>query len=203
MSGGGTFTATGTAIRCEMSLHRPSRAWLLGVVLALVAACSNGGERRFRYVDAVEVPAQVTERDQLAALMAGFAYRNGLSFNDTSPRSGRLSNGRQTLAFLIRRPLTNGRLWSEIEVTAIGNEPALITFAQPLDKGVLADSDQQRAALLAELRRRWPAMQQVPLLPDGGIPRQEDLRRTPAGLRIDPASATTYGLPPDSPLLAR
>jgi hypothetical protein len=67
----------------------------------------------------------------------------------------------------------------------------------------VADSEQGRAALLAELRRRWPATQQVPLLPDGGIPRQEDLRRTPAGLKIDPASAGRYKLPPGSPLLAR
>ena len=89
-----------------MNRQRPSRAWLLGVAAALVlASCSSersgGGERRFRYADAVEVPAAVTERDQLAALLAGFAHRNGLAFTDSSPRARRLSNGRQTLAFEI------------------------------------------------------------------------------------------------------
>ena len=137
-----------------------------------LAACSSGnGERRFRYAEAVEVPVAVTERDQLAGLLAAFAQRNGLAFHDTSPRAQRLSNGHQTLAMLIQRPLTNGRLWDEIEVTANGNAPATVTFAEPLDKGIAADSASGRAQLVAELRRRWPATRQVPLLPDGGLPR--------------------------------
>jgi len=150
-----------------------SRAWLLGIGAALsLAACSSGnGERRFRYAEAVEVPVAVTERDQLAGLLAAFAQRNGLAFHDTSPRAQRLSNGHQTLAMLIQRPLTNGRLWDEIEVTANGNAPATVTFAEPLDKGIAADSASGRAQLVAELRRRWPATRQVPLLPDGGLPR--------------------------------
>jgi len=172
-------------------------------MLVLLAACSGGGERRFRYVEAVEVPAAVTERDRLAAVFAGFAQRNGLSFADTSPRAQRLSNGRQTLAFVLHRRLTNGHQWAEIAVTATGNGPALVTFAQPLDPGVAADARRGRAALLAELRRRWPSLQPVPLLPDGGIPRQEDLRHTADGLKIDAAKAGDYRLPPASPLLAR
>jgi hypothetical protein len=150
-----------------------SRAWLSGIVVGLLlAACSDsGGERRFRYVEAVEVPAAVTERDELAAALARFAHRNGLAFHDTSPRAQRLSNGRQTLALKIERPLTNGHLWAEIEASAFGNDPALVTFRAPLDAGIVADSRQGRADLLAELRRRWPATKQVPLLPDGGIAR--------------------------------
>jgi hypothetical protein len=145
----------------------------------------------------------VAERDRLAAMLAGFAHRNGLAFSDTSPRVQRISNGRQTLAFQIDRPLTNGHLWAEIEARAIGNEPTLITFAQPLDKGIVADSNRGRAEILAELRRQWPQTAEVPMLPDGGLPRQEDLRNTSAGLRIDRAAARRYRLPADSPLLAR
>jgi len=145
----------------------------MGVAAALLTACSeSGAERRFRYADAVEVPAAVTERAELVALLAGFAHREGLAFEDTSPRAERISNGRQTLALLIRRPLTSGRQWAEIEVTADGNDPALVTFTEPLDEGVAADSAQDRAALVAELRRQWPATRQVPLLPDGGIARR-------------------------------
>src|SRR5688500_2965459 len=113
-----------------MNRQRSSRAWLLGIAmgLLLVGGCSKPGERRFRYVDAVEVPVAIAERDQLVALLARFAHREGLAFRDTSPRAQRQSNGRQTLALLIHRPLTNGRQWAEIEVTAIGNAPALVTF---------------------------------------------------------------------------
>ena len=145
----------------------------MGVVAGLLlAGCSDSrGERRFRYAEAVEVPAQVTERDQLAALLAGFAHRNGLAFHDTSPRAQRLSNGRQTLAFEIDRPLTNGRQWTEIAASAAGNEAVLITFAEPIDQGIKADSERGRAQILSELRERWPATATVPLLPDGGLPR--------------------------------
>ena len=117
------------------------------------------------------MPAAVTERAELAAVFAGFAQRNGLSFHDTSPRAQRLSNGRQTLAFTLERPLTSGRQWSEIAVSAIDNEATLVTFAEPLDKGVAEESQRGRADLIAELRRRWPATRTVPLLPDGGLPR--------------------------------
>ena len=153
--------------------RRPSRAWLPGAAAGLLlAGCSDeGGERRFRYAEAVEVPAAVTERDELAATFARFAQRSGLAFHDTSPRAQRLSNGRQTLALKIERPLTSGHLWTEIEASANGNAAALVTFRAPLDLGIAADSQQGRAALLAELRRRWPDTTQVPLLPDGGIAR--------------------------------
>ena len=151
---------------------RSARGWLIGAVAALLlAGCSDGGERRFRYAAAVEVPAGVAERERLAMALAGFAQRNGLAFHDTSPRAQRLSNGHQTLALQIQRPLTNGRLWAETEVAAFGNAPALVTFAAPLDQGIAADAERGRAELVAELRRRWPVTRQVPLLPDGGLPR--------------------------------
>ena len=159
-----------------MGHRRPPRAWLLGVAAALlVAGCSSGdgGERRFRYAAAVEVPAAVTERDQLAALLAGFAQREGLAYRDSSPRAQRLSNGRQTLAIEMDRPLTNGQLWTELKVSALGNDKVLITFAQPLDEGIAADSERSRAELLSALRQRWPGTANVPLLPDGGIAREQ------------------------------
>jgi len=159
-----------------MAARSPSRAWLLGVVASLLlAGCSDGksdGARRFRYAEAVEVPAAVTERDQLAALLAGFANRNGLAYRDSSPRMQRVSNGHQTVAFQIQRPLTNGRLWTEMQVSAVGNEAVLITFAEPIDNGIKADSERGREEVLAELRERWPATAEVPLQPDGGLPRE-------------------------------
>jgi len=157
-----------------VTVQRPSRAWLLGVTAGLLlAGCSDSAEgRRFRYADAVEVPAAVTERDQLAALLAGYAYREGLAFRDSTPRAQQLSNGRRTLAFELERPLTNGRLWSEMEATAVGNEAVLITFAEPLDRGIKADSERGRLELRARLRERWLGTPKVPLLPDGGIPSQ-------------------------------
>jgi hypothetical protein len=194
-----------SARRRAPAARRSARAWLIGPALVLLlAGCSDGGgERRFRYAEAVEVPAAVAERDRLAMTLAGYAQRNGFAFHDTSPRELRLSNGHQTLALQIQRPLTNGRLWAETEVAAFGNAPALVTFAAPLDEGIAADAERGRAELVAELRRRWPETREVPLLPGGGVPRQEDLVRTPGGLRIDAASAARYGLPADSPLLAR
>lgn len=158
-----------------MSWHAPSRAWLLGVAASLLLTGCSGpseGHRRFRYADAVEVPAAVTERDQLAALLAGYAFREGLAFHDSSPRTQRVSNGRQTLDFRIDRPLTNGHLWTEMQGSAVGNEAVLITFAEPLDRGIRADAERGRAEVIAALRERWPATTKVPLGPDGGLQRR-------------------------------
>ncbi|MEO6152388.1 MAG: hypothetical protein ABIT09_12880 [Croceibacterium sp.] len=173
------------------------------VALLVVTGCAKPGGRVFRFAEAAEIPVAVTERDQLAALLAGYAQRNGLYFRDTSPRAQRTTNGRQTLALAMERTLTTGRPWAEVAVSAIGNGPALITFIDPPLAGVAEDSQAARAKLLAELTARWPAMLPVPVLPDGAIPRQEDLRHTPQGLKIDPASAAQYHLPADSPLVAR
>ena len=154
---------------------------LLGMAAGLLlAGCSQqDGQRRFRYAEAVEVPVAVTERDQLAALLASFAHRNGLAFHDFTPRAQRHSNGRRTMELRLERPLTNGRLWPEIEVAAVGNEAVLITFAEPLDHGIAEQAASGRAAALSELRRRWPATSEVRLLPDGGLPPSEQ-RHGPA-----------------------
>jgi hypothetical protein len=187
-----------------MSARRPSRALLLGAALALLAACGRtapGGAKHFRYAEAAQVPVAVVQRDQLASLLAGFAQRNGLYYRDSTPRAQRTSNGKQTLAIAMERQVTSGRPWAEIAVSALGDGPALITFVTPLDRGVAPDSDRQRAQLMADIRGKWPATAEVPLLPDGGIARQEDLRFTPQGLRIDRAKAADYKLPTTSPLL--
>ena len=186
-----------------MSRRRSSRAWLLGV--AVLAGCSSapGGVRHYRYAEAAEVPADVTQRDQLAGLIAAFAQRNGLYYADTTPRVIRTTNGRQTLAIALQRKLTNGRPWNEISVTALGDDAALITFVAPLDGGVVPESNSQRAMLMAELRAKWPGTADLPILPDGGIPRFGDVRRTAQGLKIDPAKAAPYHLPADSPLIAK
>ena len=102
----------------------------------------------------------------------GFANRNGLAYRDSSPRMQRVSNGHQTVAFQIQRPLTNGRLWTEMQVSAVGNEAVLITFAEPIDKGIRAESERGRAEVIAELRKRWPETAQVALQADGGLPRE-------------------------------
>ncbi|MEO6041724.1 MAG: hypothetical protein ABIP41_07485 [Croceibacterium sp.] len=173
----------------------------MALALAMLGGCARPGGRVYRYADAAQIPVAEDERDQLAALLAGYAQRNAMYFRDTTPRAQRTSNGRQTLALALDRTLTTGRPWSEIAVSAIGGGPALITFVAPPSAEMSADSSTARAELLSVLRRRWPGLQPVPVLPDGAIPRLADLRQTPAGLRIDRAKAAGYKLPANSPLL--
>lgn len=181
-----------------------ARSWLASFATLLVLmGCAKPGGRVFRYAEAVEIPVAVTERDQLAGLLAAFAQRNGLYFRDTSPRAQRTSNGRQTLALAMERTLTTGRPFAEIAVSAVGNGPALITFIDPPIASAGVDAETSRAKLIAELKQKWPDTLPVPVMPNGAIPRQEDIRRTAQGLRIDRASAAQYGLPPDSPLLTQ
>jgi hypothetical protein len=60
-----------------------------------------------------------------------------------------------------------------------------------------------RVAALSGIQVRFPQAHGLPVLPDGGLPLDADLRLTTQGYRIDPARAAAYYLPPTSPLLAR
>ncbi len=157
-----------------MIAGRSAPVQLLGITAALLLADCSGaaepGHRRFRYAEAIAVPAAVADRDELAALLAGHAFRNGLAYRDSTPQAQRQSNGRRTLALTLERPLTSGRLWAETEARAQGNGAVLVTFAEPLDPGIAGDAARGRAAMLAELRRRWPATATIALLPGGGLP---------------------------------
>lgn len=58
-----------------------------------------------------------------------------------------------------------------------------------------------RKRVVAELKRRWPNALDIPVLPSGGLPLARDLQVTAGGYKIARSAASSYGLPPSSPLL--
>jgi hypothetical protein len=56
--------------------------------------------------------------------------------------------------------------------------------------------------LTGEIRRRWPDVHSIPILPSGGLPLSNDLILTPQGYKIVRSAAERYKLPVSSALLA-
>jgi len=144
-----------------------------------------------------------SERHELAAFLASFAHRNDFYLRDSSNYMKRATDGFKTVSIVVYRPVAEGEEWAEITAHAIRDGQPYVTFQNPPDQRYSAAADKTRAGLLAELRREWPATQEIPILPSGGLPNVDDLRPTEAGLRIDATKAATYDLPANSPLLAR
>lgn len=59
-----------------------------------------------------------------------------------------------------------------------------------------------REAALRALAQQFPQARSLPVVTGGTLPLEADMRLTPAGYRILPQRAATYGLPANSPLLA-
>ena len=79
-------------------------------------------------------------------------------------------------------------------------EPAIADFARGSDpRRVIRFRDR----LVSTVKRHWPNIQALPVLPNGTIPLMRDLKQTGAGYRIKPEAAASYSLPANSPLLAR
>jgi hypothetical protein len=144
-----------------------------------------------------------SERHELAAFLASFAHRNDFYFRDSSNYMKRTTDGFKTVSIVVFRPVADGEEWPEVTAHAIRDGQPYVTFQNPPDQRYSAAADKTRAGLLTELRQEWPATQEIPILPSGGLPDVENLRQTPAGLRIDRAKAIIYDLPANSPLLAQ
>ena len=174
---------------------------LLALAVLALSSCKEGV--RVPTQETVELPIAVKDKQELASLLSDFAGQQGLYFQDASDFEKDASNGTVSIWMTIYRPLRNGKEWPEIGVYSEGSHSPWVTFSKSLDQSYSSAADQTREALLAKMQQRWPNLSRVPILPDGGLPLQRDVRRTPEGLRIDASRADVYETPHDSPLLTK
>ncbi|SFK52940.1 hypothetical protein [Caulobacter sp. UNC279MFTsu5.1] len=102
---------------------------------------------------------------------------------------------------IVYRPLGHDREWPEIQVMANRGGPPWVLFLEAADREHLGATSRTRDGVLADLRRRWPHLRNVPILPSGGVPLRDDLQLTPTGYKLAARKAEVYGLPRGSPLV--
>lgn len=177
------------------------------VVLALLAACAPVDQEPVRTVAAVEIQLRTaTDRSDLLAMLRRHAAANDLHVDDVSEEQRAFEREANMIAPEERSTFSVG-VWrgeddDEMEVSADDrSRPGRVWVTFP--RGEQPDrSTRIRRSLLADIRRRWPDAQALPILPTGGLPLIDDLVMTANGYRIERAAAEGYGLPPASPLLA-
>lgn len=182
------------------------KAAILGLI-EICVACAPADQESVRTVAAVEIPLEtVDDRHDLLAVLRRHAAADGeLHIDDVSEKWRELEQEADTPAD-IRKTIYVG-VWRgrddddiEASVDDVGhNGRAWVTFL----KGRQPDRAARfRKSVLADIRRRWPGANALPVLPTGGLPLSDDLRMTPTGYKIDASAAARYELPKSSPLVA-
>jgi hypothetical protein len=152
--------------------------------MGLAAGC--GTSKSLRYADAMQVPISSSERGQLAEVLRASAKHERFFFRDDSDYMRQTTNGQFTVYMTLYRPLESGGEWPEVQVVRYSKA-----------------ATETRARIIDALRARWPKVSKIPILPDGGAPLAQDVVATPQGNKIRADKAGTYGIPRNSPLLAR
>jgi hypothetical protein len=170
----------------------------LALLLGVVTGCST--REVDPYEAAVVVPIAAADRDELAALIAGFAHRNGFYLRDSSNYM-KDTTGTATFYVVVYRGLGGGDEWAEIQAHATADEYPIITFNRPSTDAATA-AEGSWNTLVAEVKEQWPRTGSVPILPHGGVPHATDLVETKDGFKIHSAQSGAYEVPAGSPLLA-
>jgi hypothetical protein len=178
--------------------------------MTICAGCAPVDQpESIRTVAAVEIPLRTAadRNDLVAILVRNAAAIGGIHVDDESERwrEGEAQANmiapeeRGTIFVGVWRGTNDGDPEADVDDSGHPGR-AWLSFA----RGRYPDRAARfREAVLAEVHRRWPRAQTLPVLPSGGLPLPRDLRLTKAGYAIAPAAAATYGLPPSSPLVAR
>jgi hypothetical protein len=183
-----------------MSRLMPYGRAVLLVFMCLAAACGTG--QTLRYAAVVEVPLKPSESGQLSTLLQGIAKRERFFFRDDSAYMKDTTNGQLTVFMTLYRPLQGEKEWPEVQVQADGDHAPWVFFLPPSEERYTQATAQTRRRIIAALRAQWPNLREVPILPHGGVPLQQDVVWTSDGYRIAAERASTYELPLTSRLVA-
>jgi hypothetical protein len=179
------------------------------LALALLALGGCGRAKRAPVVAAIEVPVATTRdrQDLVDALRQAARGDPALHADDATA---------QWMAMQARDRATppgkRATLYAGVWRGARDDEPVAIAvdylhtgrvWVSFMDSSDRPGSLRLRQGALRALRARFPQAHDLPVLPSGGLPRDEDLRMTTGGYRIAAARAPAYDLSPGSPLLAR
>lgn len=175
--------------------------------LALVLAAGGCGGKKAPFTAAIEVPVTLAQdrQDLLAALRQAARVDPALHVEDATAQWLAMQAREKTTPPAKRATLYVG-VWRGADDKApvadamdyLHAGRVWVTFRDDRDP---ASSARFRIAALREIRAHFPQAHDLPVLPDGGLPLDRDLRLTAGGYRILAARAGAYGLAANSPLL--
>lgn len=178
--------------------------WRL-VSFVLLAGCSPVDQESVRTVAAIEVPLRgEADRADLLSLLQRHAARSGLHVDDGSEEWRQFEQEANLIAPQDRLTFNVG-VWrgdddGEIEASA-GDRFHAGRVWVIFPRGSQPDRSRRfREPLIAEITRRWPESQRIPILPWGGLPHARDLVLTGDGYRIARSAAADYELSPSLPI---
>jgi hypothetical protein len=176
-------------------------------LVLLLAACSPVDQTSVKTVAAIEIPLQSdADRIALVELLRRHALTADLHVDDVSEKWRAFE--RQSTVPVADRFTLNVGVWrgqddDEAEVLADDRyHPGRVwvTFQRGSDPD---RSTRFREPLIADLLKRWPSSQAIPILVGGNLPLASDLVATKDGYRVKASAARRYDLPASSPLIAR
>jgi hypothetical protein len=187
---------------------RAGVVFALLLLFALPASCLWVARPRpqppsLRTVAAIEVPLQTAaDRADLLAILQHLARENGCHLDDSTAKwiEMRRNAPPEEPAFA-RRVLTKtiyAAVWRgsddrdlEILIDDGGHQGrAWLTFSQGKRPEL---ATKLRTRVLGEIKRRWPEARDVPVMPNGALPRAEDLLWTGGTYVVKPDRAAAYG----------
>jgi hypothetical protein len=177
--------------------------WRIGLfVLLACSACGVAPQpESARTVAAFEVPLPAaSDREELLALMQQEANVEGFHIDAASADELRQLSEVSPLTI-------NAAVWRGNDDEAVASvmegvdhvNLAWLTFSKSEAPKRTA---RFRENLMHRVMLRWPKTQQLPIMPTGAIPLHDDLLLTKDGYRVRRDAASTYELPPSSPLIA-
>jgi hypothetical protein len=154
-------------------------------------------------VAAVEVPLQTpADRADLLAMLRRLAGENGCHLDDVTAKWVEMRRDappdEPAFAKSVLTKTIYAGVWrgsddtdEEISVDDGGHQGrAWVTFSQG-EKPALATK--LRTQVLGEIKRRWPDVREVPVMPNGAIPLADDLLWTGMSYIVKPERAAAYG----------
>lgn len=176
-----------------------------GLVLASVivlAGCGIAAQpESAQTVAAFEIPLPTAEeRTEFLGLLIMVAQAEGLHV-DAATREELAHSAQasplleQTLHATVWRGTNDDELVASVSDSHAHLGQAWITFFRG-ENPVLASQFRERA--MVAIRRRWPEILLLPIMPTGAIPLSRDLIRTPTGYVVNPEAASMYGLRDDN-----
>lgn len=147
---------------------------------------------------AFEVPlASPADRSDFLSLLSRVAELEGLHVDAaTDAELAQQAQAGPDFRHTIRAAVWRGTGDSELEASILDLPDNLgqawITFLRGEDPAL---ADQFREHAMREIRLRWPETLTLPIMPSGAIPLPADLVRTSDGYVLNPAAASTYGIP--------
>lgn len=172
--------------------------WILSLVLCvLIAGCVAKQPDSLKTVAAFEVPLRSeADRAQFISILRAEAEANGMHVDAESEQELEQDAEVSPLfAMTVHLAVWRGANDDELVASAMDEHDHLglvwIMFSRGENPQL---ATKFRESVMRKIMKRWPDTLTLPIMPNGSIPLQSDLIRTPHGYIVNPSEAYKYQL---------